>query len=147
MLGTDRLERKRSHYSRSEMFSCMAGRIRRNRKPGRARILEQVRGFIEQHGASRFEDLKATEEQRIINRAGFFKDTGKGREFYVLPQAYRKELCSGFDMKTVSNVLIKHGYLIPGSSGKSAQTRKLPGLGEKARCYVLGPSLFSSETA
>lgn len=110
-------------------------------------IIEQVRGYIEQHGASRFEDITATEEQRIINRAGFFRDTDNGREFYVLPQAYRKELCAGFDMKTVSDVLIRQGHLIPGSSGKSAQTRKLPGLGEKARCYVIGPSLFSCETA
>ena len=110
-------------------------------------IIEQVRGYIEQHGASRFEDITATEEQRIINRAGFFRDTDNGREFYVLPQAYRKELCAGFDMKTVSDVLIKQGHLIPGSSGKSAQTRKLPGLGDKARCYVIGTSLFGSEAA
>ena len=33
-------------------------------------LLAQVRGFFETHGASRFEDVGATVDQRIINRAG-----------------------------------------------------------------------------
>ena len=34
-------------------------------------LLAQVRGFFEAHGASRFEDMGASIDQRVINRAGF----------------------------------------------------------------------------
>ncbi len=109
-------------------------------------ILEQVRGFIEQHGASRFEDLKATEEQRIINRAGFFRFNKDGeKEYLVLPKTYRTEVCQGFDPKTVSAVLKKHGYLIPGENGKTAQSINGTSLGKTTRCYVISSKLFDSE--
>ena len=35
-------------------------------------LLAQVRGFFETHGASRFEDVGASIDQRVINRAGFY---------------------------------------------------------------------------
>ncbi|MDE2260850.1 MAG: DUF927 domain-containing protein, partial [Betaproteobacteria bacterium] len=41
-------------------------------------ILHQIRGFFEAHGASRFEDMNAEEEKRIINRAGFFRQKESG---------------------------------------------------------------------
>lgn len=109
-------------------------------------ILEQVRGFIEQHGASRFEDLKATEEQRIFNRAGFSRYNTQGeKEYLVLPKTYRTEVCQGFDPKTVSAVLKKHGYLIPGENGKNAQSINGTSLGKTIRCYVISSRLFDSE--
>ncbi len=40
-------------------------------------LLAQVRGFFETHSASRFEDLGAITDQRVINRAGFCR-AGKG---------------------------------------------------------------------
>jgi putative DNA primase/helicase len=42
-------------------------------------LLAQVRGFFETHGASRFEDVAATVDQRIINRAGFYRTGWTGR--------------------------------------------------------------------
>ena len=109
-------------------------------------IIEQVRGYIEQHGASRFEDITATEEQRIINRAGFFRYNRDGeKEYLVLTKAYSHEVCAGFDQKTVSGVLVKHGYLIPGKDGKSAQSINGTSLGKTTRCYVISSKLFGSE--
>ena len=101
-------------------------------------ILEQVKGFIEQHGASRFEDISAIEEQRVINRVGYFRNNRAGeREYLILPEAYRTEVCRGFDARTVSNVLLKHGWLKAGSDGKAQVAERIPSLGKVARVYVL----------
>jgi putative DNA primase/helicase len=53
-------------------------------REGRA-ILEHVQAFFEKHGASRFEYVHATEDQRIYNRAGFISIRENGaREFWGL---------------------------------------------------------------
>jgi putative DNA primase/helicase len=101
-------------------------------------ILGQVRGFFETHGASRFEDISATTDQRILKRAGFYRNgVNEGREFLVLPEAFRREVCQGFDEKTVKNVLIAAGLLIPGKDDKPSQVVRLPGLGSSSRVYVI----------
>lgn len=100
-------------------------------------ILDQVRAFIETHGASRFEDLDASSDQRIINRVGFFRTGVNGeREFLVLPKSFRKEICQGFSEKIVKSTLIKAGLLIPAKDGKPSQNTRLPGLGSP-RVYVI----------
>lgn len=100
-------------------------------------ILAQVRGFFETHGASRFEDISTTIDQRILKRAGFYRNgVNEGREFLVLPETFRQEVCQGFDEKTVKNVLIEAGLLRPGKDGKPSQVLRLPGLGS-SRVYVI----------
>lgn len=52
-------------------------------------LLVQVRGFFEQHGASRFEDIDGTGSQRVVNRAGFYRVNEEGtREYLVFPEAF-----------------------------------------------------------
>ena len=47
-------------------------------------LLAQVRGFFETHGASRFEDVAANVDQRIINRVGFYRmGLDDAREYLV----------------------------------------------------------------
>ena len=100
-------------------------------------ILAQVRAFFETHGASRFEDISATIDQRIPKRAGFYRNGIKeGREFLVLPETFRREVCQGFDEKTVKKVLIEAGLLLPGNDKKPSQVVRLPGLGS-SRVYVI----------
>jgi putative DNA primase/helicase len=100
-------------------------------------ILAQVRGFFEMHGASRFEDINATIDQRVPKRAGFYRNGIKeGREFLILPQTFRKEICQGFDEKTVKNVLVAAELLLPGNDKKPSQVVRLPGLGS-SRVYVI----------
>ncbi|SEN22392.1 Uncharcterized protein, DUF927 family [Nitrosospira multiformis] len=100
-------------------------------------ILAQVRAFFETHGASRFEDISATIDQRIPKRAGFYRSGIKdGREFLVLPEAFRMEVCQGFDEKTVKKVLMEAGVLLPGNDGKPSQVVRLQGLGS-SRVYVI----------
>lgn len=99
-------------------------------------ILAHVRSFFETEGASRFEDFDAVTDQRIPNRAGFYRN-GKDdrREFLVLPEVFRKEICKGFNEKLVKKTLIEAGLLIPATDNKPTQVLRLPGLGS-SRVYV-----------
>jgi uncharacterized protein (DUF927 family)/phage/plasmid primase-like uncharacterized protein len=108
-------------------------------------ILSQVRAFFEAHGASRFEDIHATNEQRIINRAGFFRTGVNGeREFLVLPEAFRREVCAGFDIKAATAALLEAGWIDAGKDGKTAQKPRIPGMGP-TRCYVFTSKMWESE--
>jgi putative DNA primase/helicase len=79
----------------------------------------------------------ATTDQRILKRAGFYRNgVNEGREFLVLPETFRQEVCQGFDEKTVKKVLIKAGLLLPGNDKKPSQVVRLPGLGS-SRVYVI----------
>lgn len=102
-------------------------------REGRA-ILEHVRAFFEKHGASRFEHVRATEDQRIYNRAGFISIREDGsREFWVLGEAFRSEICNGFNERTVKRVLIDAGMLVPAKDGKPTTNVRANDLGS-ARC-------------
>lgn len=108
-------------------------------------ILAQVRAFFEAHGASRFEDIHATGDQRIINRAGFYRTGASGdREYLVLPEAFKRELCQGNDIKTVTAELLKAGWLAPGEGSRTTQKPRIPGLGT-TRCYVLTGRMWEGE--
>jgi uncharacterized protein (DUF927 family) len=100
-------------------------------------ILSQVRAFFEAHGASRFEDLSATIDQRIPNRVGFYRTGENGeREFLIPTEAFRREVCKGVDDKTAVMVLRNSGLLIPAKDGKPSRVVRLPGLGTP-RVYVI----------
>jgi len=62
-------------------------------------------------------------------------------EYFVLAEAFRAEVCAGFDYKAVARVLLDHGCLAP-STGRSFDSKaRLPGLG-LAWCYRITPGIF-----
>jgi uncharacterized protein (DUF927 family) len=107
----------------------------------RATILATVRAFFETHGDARFTDVYPEHDRATVNRAGFRKWTEAGQEFYVLPEAYKREVCAGLDQRTVTKVLLEVGWLQPGKDGKSSQKKSLPGMGE-TRVYVVAPAMW-----
>lgn len=108
-------------------------------------ILSQVRAYFETHGASRFEDMKATQEQRILNRAGFYRPGENGkREFLVLPEAFKREVCNGFDIRTATRALLEAGWIQPGNDGKTTQKPRIPVIGP-TRCYVFNSKMWEDE--
>lgn len=107
----------------------------------RVAILSSVKAFFESHGESRFTDMADTSNRTTTNRAGFRKVTGDGQEYFVLPEAYRREVCSGFDPKTVSKVLTDAGWLAPDGAGKTSQRKTLPDMGV-TRCYVFTSKIW-----
>lgn len=101
-------------------------------------ILERVRLFIEQHGASRFQDVD-NPDGTCVNRVGFRqKNETDGITYYILPESFKKEVCKGHDHKRAAAILRDKGWLLPGDT--RSFTRRppvdLPGFGRK-RCYIL----------
>ncbi len=111
-------------------------------------MLAQVRAFFEAHGASRFARLDDTypdADQRIVNRAGFVRTTADGgREFLVLPEAFRREVCAGFDVKAATRALIDAGWIEPGDGGRTTQKPRIPGIGP-TRCYIFTGRMWEGE--
>lgn len=105
----------------------------------------QVLAFFEKHGASRFEDIKATDDQRVLNRAGFRRtDANCEREYLVFPEAFQREVCAGFDYKKAAKVLVEAGWIKPGTDGKFQQKPRLPGMGS-TRVYVFTQRMWDGE--
>lgn len=102
-----------------------------------ANIISHVRGFIESHGASRFERMDSNGSDRINNRVGFIREHNEGLEYLFMPSSFDGELCKGFDKKLVISTLIDAGMLIAGSDGKATQKPRIAALKTTARVYVL----------
>ena len=108
-------------------------------------LLAQVRSFFGANGASRFQDT-SIEDQRIINRAGFFRSASDGqREYLVLPGCFRSEVCAGFDPKDAAKILRDHGWLSPGSD-RVTQKVRLPGMAP-TWVYVFGARMWEGDEA
>lgn len=109
-------------------------------------VLSQVRAFFEAHGASRFESMAAAEDQRVVNRAGFHRDGPGGvREFLVLPEAFKTEVCKGVDARAAEKLLVSRGWIAPGGDGRPTQKPRLPGIGTAARVYVFTGKMWETE--
>jgi len=108
-------------------------------------LLDQVRGFFEAHGASRFEDMAATVDQRIVDRAGFFRMRDGVREYLVMPEAFKNEVCKGLDFKAAERLLVDKGWIARGKDGRPTQKPRLPGIGTAARVYVVTPRMWEGD--
>ena len=84
--------------------------------------INQVRRFLEAHGASRFQQIRypalqagadsPDENQVVPNRAGYRRKTAEGEtEFLVLPETFKSEVCAGFDYRMVARALADRGFL------------------------------------
>ncbi|TQC99995.1 DUF927 domain-containing protein [Moraxellaceae bacterium AER2_44_116] len=109
-------------------------------------IKSQVRAFFEAHGESRFADWddNPLTLRTVINRAGFRKKHHDGDVYAVLPEAYSKEICAGFDVKNVNRVLLEAGWITPDKEGKAAQRPSLPSMGQ-TRAYVFTTSMWQDD--
>lgn len=101
-----------------------------------AAILQQVRLFIEQHGASRFQNLDTEQAFGVLNRVGFRQRSAEGgTEYFVLPEAFRAEVVKGHSPRRAAAVLRKAGWL-RAVDAKNTTKRNLPELG-RTRCYIV----------
>lgn len=63
-------------------------------------------------------------------------------EYYVFADAFKTEICKGYDSKAVAALMVKHGGIIPAKDGKATRAERLPGLGN-IRCYKISPNIMS----
>lgn len=100
----------------------------------------KVRHFIEMHGESRFTLLSPGIENsgynKTINRAGFRQQVGEQTEYFIFPEVYKSEVCSGLNPTYVTKVLVERGFLATAKDGKPQVEKRLPGIG-KTRVYHL----------
>ena len=112
-------------------------------------IKAQVRAFFEAHGDSRFadwDDAQGVQARNIHNRAGFRQKRHDADLYAVLPEAYKVDVCAGYDPRNVSKILIAAGWLEPDKNGKATQNVRLPGMGQ-TRAYVFTGKLWADDTA
>lgn len=100
-----------------------------------AAILSAVRLFIEQHGASRFQDMD-NPAATCINRVGFRRATGSGIEYAILPESFKSEVVKGFSERRAARVLTNAGWLRLERPGRLKTRRTLPGMGRQD-CYIV----------
>ena len=108
--------------------------------------LAQVRRFFQAHGASRF--VPWGEPNRpVINRAGFVEhdESGSGYAFYVFGDVFRDEVCRGFDPRMLARELINRGLLLPSNAGEPTTNKRLPGMGQSQRVYVITSAVLGGE--
>ena len=93
--------------------------------------VRQVQAFIQAYGPSRFQPLKEEYNrsgdpvrQHINDRAGYWTDVEGAREYLILPECFRKEVCANCDYKVVAQELIKRGYLLAGNDRRHPYTRQ-----------------------
>ncbi len=109
-------------------------------------ICHDIRHYFEKHGDARFSDIDGEFEVIINNRAGYKRRVGDGWHFFVLPESFKQDICSGFDQQIAIATLIEKGWLIPDSEGKSTRAEKLPCAESTTRCYRFdGSKVFSAE--
>ena len=141
-------------------------------------ILRQVTGFFQAHGDSRFTWWHRALDDRkpnTINRAGFKRMLTKDGaeissnsdhhreygdaihpseaqdaqlEYFVLPEVFRTEVCKGYSVKAVTQLLLDRELLIPSISAdkkvRADRSERLPGMGN-TRCYRFSPNIASIE--
>lgn len=111
------------------------------------RAIRQVRAFLEQHGASRFQNLKYPDE-KVSNRAGFLRknETTNQTEYLILPEAMKREVCKGLNCVFAANALNGHGFLDAGTKELSKVVHISKELGSM-RVYVVRDMLSENGQA
>ncbi len=103
-------------------------------------VLSQVRKFVELHGESRFSKWTTElplDDRPIINRVGFKRYIKNDVHYYFTPEAWRQEVCKGFDLGFVNKTLADKKILLPRPDGKLQRTERLPGYEKPTSCYVI----------
>jgi putative DNA primase/helicase len=104
--------------------------------------VECVRLFIEQHGDARFASLDDADARTVANRAGYRKGNGAEREWWVLPEVWRKEICTGLDAVFVARVLARARMLRTQAEGLQCKVRVRKGDNATLNAYVVTAAIF-----
>lgn len=96
-------------------------------------LLSQVSSFLQAYGASRFppHNTNAEDLQRVQNRAGFSYISDDKVYYWAESGAFKRELCKGVNSTTAARILVKAGWLEPGSD-RFQQKKRINALGGKS---------------
>lgn len=119
------------------------------------KALKNLKAFFELHGRTRFERISGSDDGQaedvpsraegfaVRDRCGYFEereDQGKGPLYYILPEAFRNEVCGDHNTDLVLRIARKHGALHHDKDGRRWQKNKrLPDFPQGKKVYVLEP--------
>lgn len=111
-------------------------------------LLAQVASLLQSHGSTRFPPHDADPDTlaRYPNRAGFScTDPDGNMQFLVFPEPFRKDFCKGHNSTHAAQVLLNHGFLLPGDTenkdGKQTRRKtskkRVPAMGNKPMSFYI----------
>jgi putative DNA primase/helicase len=124
--------------------------------------IQQVRGFLELHGVSRFPEITLEssvtiagnvvtstdriDDERTINRCGWRRldAATKQWDYLILSEAWKHEICRGLDATRAAQVLADKGWLRRGEGKNLARRETVPGLG-RPRLYVVTSAILHGD--
>ena len=80
----------------------------------------------------------------MANRAGYRKGSGPEREWWVLPEVWRAEVCAGHDPQFVARVLVNAGMLRTQQAGKLQTTVRVGG--NTLRAYAVTATILAGNS-
>ena len=114
--------------------------------------LRQLKHFFETDGAARFERIIRTDPEGagaqsgdfvVRDRCGYREQTDDGAWiYYVLPEAWRREVCGDHAPDLMVKLARDAGALTPGEGRHCQKKVKLPDYPSFTRVYVLRPDLL-----
>lgn len=142
--------------ARSAAAKCFKAWIQERGGAGQADIeagIRQVRAFLEAHGSSRFQPVVtrmdsrgAVIEEHVINRVGYWREENGERVFLVFPEAFRDQLCHGFDCRMIAKELHLRKFLLQADGSNLTRKERIPGFTKSIRVYaILGKILAADE--
>ncbi len=134
------------HESQKAAGACFSAWLGARGGIGSAEVqegLDQVRTFLQQHGASRFQNLEAETEQRIINRAGYCQRVNGELRYCIPPEIFKREVCPGHDAKVILRELDRLGLLFRESGRFTRNVRTAEGL---QKLYVISSRVLTKTT-
>jgi len=114
--------------------------------------LDQIRGFIERNGESRFAELSRAGDDhapRTMDRVGYRYGAVENGVleyvYYILPEMFKTEVCKGINKDIAVNALKKHGHLKHQSDRKTHLTPRPTETGRRKACYAVKATILDGE--
>ena len=103
-------------------------------------IIDQVEGLLKENSDSKFKPFHGKtswpddKQERPLQTIWGYKD---GNTYYVLPKAYKSDLCKGFENSQVSKILLESRMIEKDSTGKYSSNKYIPSERKSSRFYVI----------
>ena len=107
------------------------------------RLLEQIVGFFQSHGQSRFSTWGIRGAEKIHNRAGYVLTREDETTFLVFTQVFREEICRGYSYKRAL-ALLKGRDWLKTEGGNNTVAKKPPG-DKTMRLYAVKGDVLGGE--
>lgn len=101
-------------------------------------LLDQVSAYLQTYGGSRFPAHDATPDElaKVHSRSGFTRTEDGETQYLVESQAFKGELCKGFELKYAIATLTNKGWLTPGND-RTQQKPRIAALNKTVWAYII----------